>query len=182
MRRVRIETTLLRGLMQRQRETREVNMAQDLSLWSPRRETVMEKERGSNNSETLEGRGRYRKGRKLSCVLTILLQAWLQEYSGSRTLKNVKNQCCARQWRNARNETSASFNMVSPPEIWIGEMSAEWLGGEEVQARRFPSAKAIYCEQGSSLCCQDARMPCRMGKGNGKAEWLLTREKKNLRY
>lgn len=102
-RRAGIETTLLEGLRQRQRETREVNMAQELSLWSPERETVLEEEHSHNNSKTQEGRGRCRKGRKLYCVLSILLQAWLQEYSGSRILKNVRNQCCARQWRNARN-------------------------------------------------------------------------------
>lgn len=72
-----IETTLLGGLRQRQRETREVNVAQEHTLapWSPRRETVMEEEHSGNNSKTLEGRGRCRKGRKLYRVLSIFLQA-----------------------------------------------------------------------------------------------------------
>lgn len=49
------------------------------------------------------GEGEWRKGRKLYCVLSILLQAWLQEQNGSSLLKSSRNQCCARQWRNARN-------------------------------------------------------------------------------
>lgn len=53
----------------------EANMAQELSLYNPRREAVMEEESGGNNCKTLEGRGRWRKGRKLYCVLNILLQA-----------------------------------------------------------------------------------------------------------
>lgn len=40
------------------KNTMEANMAQELSLYNPRREAVMKEESGGNNCKTLEGRGR----------------------------------------------------------------------------------------------------------------------------
>lgn len=34
----------------------------------------------------------------------------------------------------------------------------------------------------AAFASEDASMPCRIRKGDGKAEWLLTREKKNHIY